>query len=340
MTRSRSVLVIVMCSVFAARPVAAQPVGTFSWQLQPDCNKVTVSVTQAGAIYTLDGYDDQCGAPQRAPLVGLATPNPDGTIGLGFHIATSPGGKTVSVESRISLATIGGPWTDSAGNSGTFVLNGSAAGSPRPVPSGAPTWGTTVAAPVGLTGLQFGVHAEVPTPGSAYGAAVFGSWGPDPPLSEGLLFGVGVSGNSRHGTGVMALSGDGAALYAESTSGAGVAAVSESGPAVSASSYGGPALLLGGGPIQVSGGIARRPVFQHVSSAANTTGNATAIDHPLLNGDPNALVLITRVWGAPSTTYVTSPVSVYYASGRWRIFTEQSTPMPLGVAFNVLVVKQ
>ena len=35
----------------------AQPLGSFSWQLQPFCNVLTVSVTQQGNIYTLDGYD-------------------------------------------------------------------------------------------------------------------------------------------------------------------------------------------------------------------------------------------------------------------------------------------
>jgi hypothetical protein len=31
---------------------------------------VTVNVTQQGAVHTLDGDDNRCGAPQRAPLVG------------------------------------------------------------------------------------------------------------------------------------------------------------------------------------------------------------------------------------------------------------------------------
>ena len=66
--------------------VQAQPLGSFTWQLQPFCNRVTVNVRQDGAVYTLDGTDDQCGAAQRAPLVGLATPNPDGTIGFGLNI--------------------------------------------------------------------------------------------------------------------------------------------------------------------------------------------------------------------------------------------------------------
>jgi hypothetical protein len=113
----------------------AQPIGTFSWQLQPFCNRVTVNVTQNGGIYTADGYDDQCGAPQRAPLVGLGTPNPDGTIGFGLHVVTVPGGRGVQIEARITLAGLGGSWTDSAGNSGTFAFNANTGGSARPAPT-------------------------------------------------------------------------------------------------------------------------------------------------------------------------------------------------------------
>lgn len=54
----------------AVPPAGAQPLGTFTWQLQPYCNRVTVNVRQDGAVYTLDGFDDQCGGGQRAPLNG------------------------------------------------------------------------------------------------------------------------------------------------------------------------------------------------------------------------------------------------------------------------------
>ena len=111
------------------------PLGTFRWQLQPFCNVVTVNVIQQGTVYTVDGYDDQCGAAQRAPLVGLATPNPDGSIGLGLHVVTVPGGRGLQVDARISLATLSGLWTDSAGNSGTFAFGASAGGGPRPPPT-------------------------------------------------------------------------------------------------------------------------------------------------------------------------------------------------------------
>jgi hypothetical protein len=132
---------------------AAQPLGTFRWQLQPFCNVVTVNVIQTGAAYTLDGYDDQCGAEQRAPLVGIATPNPDGTIGFGLHVVTVPGGAPVSVDARISLASLSGTWSDSAGNGGAFAFGASASGIPRPTPT--PAGGgdiTGVVAGFGLTG--------------------------------------------------------------------------------------------------------------------------------------------------------------------------------------------
>lgn len=120
-----------------AVPTDAQVLGTFSWQLQPFCNVITVRVTQQGAWYTVDGFDDQCGAPQRAPLVGAITPNPDGSIGLGLQVVTVPGGRGLQIDARIALATLGGPWSDSSGNSGALVFGAATGGSPRPLPTGA-----------------------------------------------------------------------------------------------------------------------------------------------------------------------------------------------------------
>ena len=132
-------------------PASAQPLGSFTWQLQPFCNRVTVNVRQDGAVYTLDGFDDQCGAGQRAPLVGLATPNPDGTIGFGLNIVAA-GGKAVNVDARITLAGLGGTWTDSAGNAGTFAFGAATGGSPRP-PAGVGLGDVTAVLPgTGLSG--------------------------------------------------------------------------------------------------------------------------------------------------------------------------------------------
>lgn len=115
-----------------------QPIGTFRWQLQPYCNLVTVAITQNGAVYRLEGTDNQCGnGADAASVTGTAFPNADGTIGFGLNIVTTPGGRPVHVEAEINLGTFGGTWRDSAGSSGAFVLTPGAGngGTARPLPS-------------------------------------------------------------------------------------------------------------------------------------------------------------------------------------------------------------
>jgi hypothetical protein len=116
-------------------PAAAQTLGTFRWQLQPYCNVVTLTVTLNGGVYTLDGFDDQCGAGRRASVAGTAFLNPDGSIGIGLAIVTAPSGAPLHVDVALNLATIGGAWRDSTGATGTFVFNpASTSGTPRPAP--------------------------------------------------------------------------------------------------------------------------------------------------------------------------------------------------------------
>ena len=118
-----------------AAPASAQFVGTFSWQAQPYCNVITVSVTQLEATYRLEGVDDQCGGAVRASVIGTAFANPDGTIGLGFNVVATPGGAPLHLDATISLPSGSGTWRDSAGNAGSFLLAPvlPAAGSPRPL---------------------------------------------------------------------------------------------------------------------------------------------------------------------------------------------------------------
>ena len=69
----RFALVTAVLGLVSPGAAAAQLIGTFAWQTQPYCNQIVVAVTQIGATYTLDGYDDQCGgANPRAPLTGAA----------------------------------------------------------------------------------------------------------------------------------------------------------------------------------------------------------------------------------------------------------------------------
>jgi hypothetical protein len=101
--------------------------------------------------------------------------------------------------------------------------------------------------------------------------------------------------------------------------------------------------LRGDGAIRVAGaGVASRgPVFIHRATAGSISGHMTTIDHPLANGDPNAILLVTHNFSADtsSTPYETSPVGVWYNGSKWVIYHENtSVPMPAGRAFNVMVI--
>ena len=124
--------------------VHAQSLGTFRWQLQPYCNIITVQVTQIGSVYRLEGTDDRCGAgADQNSVIGTAFQNPDGSIGFGLNIVSTPGGLAVPVDADIALSTLSGTWRDGGGRSGSFVLTPGAGtgGSPRPAtsPSSIPT---------------------------------------------------------------------------------------------------------------------------------------------------------------------------------------------------------
>lgn len=68
----------------------------------------------------------------------------------------------------------------------------------------------------------------------------------------------------------------------------------------------------------------------------STVGHTAVIDHPLLNGNPNAMVVITKNWSAASI-YNNSPASVYYDGTKWRVYFDNFGPIA-GMAFNVEIL--
>ncbi|MCS6847109.1 MAG: hypothetical protein RMN52_05265, partial [Anaerolineae bacterium] len=83
-------------------------------------------------------------------------------------------------------------------------------------------------------------------------------------------------------------------------------------------------------------------VFIHTATAGNTTGHVTRMDHPLLNNNPNAKVLVTQSWnpGGIGGTYNNHPIGVYFSSvsNRWIIFNQDIATMPVDASFNVMVL--
>jgi hypothetical protein len=79
-------------------------------------------------------------------------------------------------------------------------------------------------------------------------------------------------------------------------------------------------------------------VFRHDADPANIAFNWTTIDSPLLNGHPEALVLVTAA-EPEVATLVANPheLGVFYTGFNWAIFNEDLAPMVDGASFNVLV---
>ena len=216
---------------------SAQPVGLFSWRLQPYCNVVTVNVVQTGAVFTLDGFDDNCGGTNaRSAVTGIATPNPDGTITVGLTIVNGQGGAPPQVSARITLPAASGTWTDGGGQSGSFVLGGSGGGSgPRPAvavaagPAG-PTGPAGAAGPTGAAGAA-GPTGPAGPPGAAGAPGATGPTGAQgPPGASALAKAAGLScpastqlqGFTADGQALCAVAGTGADLTCSEYSSSGI----------------------------------------------------------------------------------------------------------------------
>ena len=104
---------VTVCSIALAvtllpAAAAAQTLGSFTWQQQPYCNRLTFTVTVTGQVFTLDGFDDGCGAAERLPASGVATINPNGSVSLGISIVSSGG--AAHIDATINPATLSGTW--------------------------------------------------------------------------------------------------------------------------------------------------------------------------------------------------------------------------------------
>ena len=101
----RAIAAASIVCVLAPALAFAQTIGRFRWQLHPYCNVVTLTVTLNSGVYTLDGFDDQCGAAQRASVAGTAFLNPDGSVGIGLAIVTAPSGAPLAKIAALPVTT-------------------------------------------------------------------------------------------------------------------------------------------------------------------------------------------------------------------------------------------
>jgi hypothetical protein len=121
----------VLClALMTASSASAQVLGTFNWQMQPFCHRVVLTLTGVAGTFTLDGFEDQCGASGKGSAIGVGTFTSTGDLTLNFTIVTAPAGRPVHVSAVVSTGSGHGTWSDSVGNTGTFVMGGAVPGLP------------------------------------------------------------------------------------------------------------------------------------------------------------------------------------------------------------------
>lgn len=76
--------------------------------------------------------------------------------------------------------------------------------------------------------------------------------------------------------------------------------------------------------------------FIHSATTRNTSSHITTIDHPRLNGNASARIMVTQNYGSAGP-YNNKSIGVYYTGSRWAIFNQDRTAMPTGAQFNVLI---
>lgn len=92
--------------------------------------------------------------------------------------------------------------------------------------------------------------------------------------------------------------------------------------------------------------IAAKPtaaVFVHRATPRNIILNSTYLDHPAINGDPNAFILVQRA-SEPGGDSENSAhqIGVWYDArrgGRWAIFNQHRASMAVGATFEVVVME-
>ncbi len=95
--------------------------------------------------------------------------------------------------------------------------------------------------------------------------------------------------------------------------------------------------------ILIDDGTGGADYFMH--DVTSPISNYTVIDHPSLNGKPDAFPIVSHNWGTsgdPSNVLIDTPIGVWFstADDKWTIYTEDVSTMPVDARFNVYVAEE
>ncbi len=89
--------------------------------------------------------------------------------------------------------------------------------------------------------------------------------------------------------------------------------------------------------------VAQDQMFVHTATAGTIAADASFIDHPDLNGNPNAKLLVSHNWNPPGSTGVYNDfrTGVFYSAGesKWSVYNESSAAMVEDSSYNVYIAQ-
>ncbi len=80
--------------------------------------------------------------------------------------------------------------------------------------------------------------------------------------------------------------------------------------------------------------------YRHVATAATISGNVTIIDHPVLNGNPDARFVFMHNWGedpSSANVIVDKVLGVWYTGTNWSIYTEDTSAFPADSEYDLII---
>ncbi len=86
---------------------------------------------------------------------------------------------------------------------------------------------------------------------------------------------------------------------------------------------------------------AQDKIYVHTATVENTTNDITYINHPDLNGNPNAGIVYSHVWNPneESGVYNDNFTTLFYSTieNKWTIATEDFSDIVIGSHYNVYI---
>lgn len=105
---------ILSAILFAAAPASAQTIGTFSWQIEPLGSVLTLTITQQGSAFLVNGFEAQCGGNLSLPVTGSIIIQESGQAFLGLT-SINERGRGIHTAALINTTTFNGTWSDNTG---------------------------------------------------------------------------------------------------------------------------------------------------------------------------------------------------------------------------------